>query len=367
MGFYSGSSTTPGIVNLMADKLIASDSKFTNPYAAMTRYTGDGNDVDYGISCYQRRVTKWEDPAKTGQEKTMYVVFQIPFIDVNQAMFQVRGDAGWYMFGIEVIVSTAWNAITHLPDGDVHRTIIPIVSWPGGMSNAQKALLFSHNTAYWLWVDDDALSPDKGNGLCIMIKPDPVTYSGWTTWTNTNSVLFNMEKLVSKEFSDGYSLWFFHSHVNQAAYLTAGNQNALTRKWAWILHPWASPATDDTLGDANDFYMLSTTWWGQRATGLNIFENYGIKGIDFPVWAALSQGGSPPNVYFMKGIIHAEPRYNNKPIGTIQHCFPWREGVGIVDQDIISEPTPSTTKFVCLGKESASSVTRLTMAIKYAF
>jgi hypothetical protein len=214
MAFYSGSSTMPGIVNLMADKLIASDSKFTNPYASLTRYTGDGNDVDYGISCYQRRVLKWEDPEKTGQEKTMYVVFQIPFWDVNQAMFQVRSDAGHYMFGIEVIISTGWNNTTHLPDGDVQRTIIPIVMWNAGMSNTQKAALLAHNVAYWLWVDDDALSIDKGNGLCIMIKPDSAGGYGWTTWTNTISVFFNMEKLKSKEFSDGYSLWFFNSHVN---------------------------------------------------------------------------------------------------------------------------------------------------------
>ncbi len=366
MGFYSGSSTTPGIVNMMADKLIASDSKFTNPYAAMTRYTGDGNDVDYGISCYQRRVTKWEDPAKTGQEKTMYVVFQIPFYDVNQAMFQLRGDAGYYMFGIEVIVSSTWDNILNQPGGDAQRTLIPVVSWSSGMSNAQKATLLTHNIAYWLWVDDDALSPDKGNGLCIIIKPDSANGYAWSTWYYTNSVCFNMEKLKSKEFSDGYSLWFFNSFVNYFP-MQAGNQNALTKKWAWILHPWSSPATDDSLGDANDFFYLTQTWWGQRSTGLNTFENYGIKGVDFPVWASLSQGGSPPNVYFMKGIIHAEPRFNNKPIGTIQHCFPWKEGTGIVDQDIISEPGPSTTKFVCLGKESASSVTRLTMAIKYAY
>jgi hypothetical protein len=251
--------------------------------------------------------------------------------------------------------------------GDAQRTFIPILQWgTARMSNIQKATLLTLNVAYWLWVDDDTASPDKGNGLCIMIKPDSAGGLGWSTWTYTNSVCFNMEKLNSKEFSDGYSLWHFMSLVNYVPW-AGGNQNALTRKWAWILHPWASPATDDTIGDANDFYYLTQTWWGQRPTGLNTFENYGIKGIDFPVWAALSQGGSPPNVYFMKGIIHAEPRYNNKPIGTIQHCFPWREGTGIVDQDIISEPSPSTTKYVCLGKESASNATRLTMAIKYAY
>jgi hypothetical protein len=367
MGFYSGSSTTPGIVNLMADKLMASDSKFTNPYASLTRYTGDGNDVEYGITCYQRRVLKWEDPAKSGQEKTMYVVFQIPFWDVNQAMFQTRSDAAYYMFGIEVIVSTSWNSTTHAPDGDIQRTFIPVVQWgTAGMSNTQKAALLVHNVAYWMWVDDDAASPDKGNGLCIMIKPDSAAGYGWSTWYYTNSVMFNMEKLKTKEFSDGYSLWFFNSLVNWFN-AVGGNQTSLTKKWAWVLHPWGLPATDDTMGDANDYYYIAQTWWGQRSTGLNSFENHGIKGIDWPVWAALSQGGSPPNVYFMKGIVHAETRYNNKPIGTIQHCFPWREGTGIVDQDIISEPSPSTTKYVCLGKESQTSSTRLTMAIKYAY
>ncbi|GEM_PF-4737775 len=366
MGFYSGSSTMPGIVNMLADRLIASDSKFTNPYAASNRYTGDGNDADYGVSCYHRRVVKWEDPAKTGQERMMYTVFQIPFWDVNQAMFQTRGDSAQYMFGIEVIVSTAWNDTTNLPDGDVQRTIIPIAWWNTGMSNAQKAVLFTHNVAYWFWVDDDELSPDKGNGLCIMIKPDSTGGYGWSSWTYTTSVFFNMEKLKTKEFSDGYSLWFFHSHANSFPW-GGGNQNALSKKWAWVLHPWAPPATDSAFGDANNFSSLAQTWWGQRSTGLNTFENYGIKGIDFPIWAPLSQGGSPPNVYFMKGIIHAEPRFNNKPIGIIEHCFPWREGTGIVDQDIISLPAPSTTKYVCLGKESATYAARLTMAMKYTY
>jgi hypothetical protein len=37
MAFYSGSSTMPGILNMIADKLIASDSLFSNPYSSLTR------------------------------------------------------------------------------------------------------------------------------------------------------------------------------------------------------------------------------------------------------------------------------------------------------------------------------------------
>jgi len=70
---------------------------------------------------------------------------------------------------------------------------------------------------------------------------------------------------------------------------------------------------------------------------------------------------------FKKGIVHSESQYNNKPLSIIQHCFPWREGTGIIDQDVISEPGPSTTKYVCLAKESSHSSTKLPMAIKYAY
>lgn len=361
MAFYNGSTTLPGLLNMMADKLIASDSKFTNPYASASRYTGDSNDIDYGVTAYQRRVIKWEDPAKSGQEKTMYTVFQLPYWSTgNYSMFQFRGDVAWYMFGIEVIVSNTWDFNTHLPSGDVQRTLIFMSSYSAGMTSLQGTQLMSTNLAYWMWVDDDALSPDKGNGLVVMFKPDAVT------WGYPHTSCFNMEKLKTKDFSDGYSLWHFESFWNATPYV-GGNQNALTKKWAWVLHPWALPATDDTLGDANDFHYISQTWWGQRGAGTNAFSIEGIKGVDFPVWATLSQGGSPPNVYFIKGIIHAEPRYNNKPIGIIHHCFPWREGKGIIDQDIISEPSPSTTKYVCLAKESPYSSVKLPMAIKYAF
>lgn len=175
MAFYSGSSTMPGILNMIADKLIASDSLFSNPYSSLTRYTGDGNDVEYGITCYQRRVLKWEDPAKSGQEKTMYIVFQIPFWDVNQAMFQTRSDAGYYMFGIEVIISTSWNNTTHSPDGDIQRTFIPVVQWgTAGMSNTQKAALLVHNLAYWMWVDDDALSPGEAQNKRVLRRLLPL-------------------------------------------------------------------------------------------------------------------------------------------------------------------------------------------------
>ena len=359
MAFYNGSSTIPGLINLMADKLIASDPKYTNTYSASTRYTGDANDVDYGVTCYQRRVTRWEDPAKSGQEKTMYVVFQIPFWDVNQAMFQYSSTAQ-YMFGIEVIVSSTWDGTNNVPGADAQRTLVMMATYSGGMSALQKSQLMATNIAYWLWVDDDISSPDKGNGLVIMMKPDQ------TTWGYPLSCCFNMEKLTSKEFSDGYSLWHFGSFLN-AFPNSGGTQNSITKKWAWILHPWALPATDDTLGDANDYFYLNMNWWGKISSGTNTFSDQGMRGIDYPVWAALSQGGSPPNVYFTKGICHAEPRYNNKPIGIIQHCFPWKEGTGIIDQDIISEPSPSTTKYVCLAKESPYSAVKLPMAIKYEY
>jgi len=360
MAFYNGSSNIPGLINMMADKLIASDPKYTNTYSASTRYTGDANDVDYGVTCYQRRVTRWEDPAKSGQEKTMYVVFQIPFWDVNQAMFQYSSTAQ-YMFGIEVIVSSTWDGTNNVPGADAQRTLVMIATYSAGMSALQKSQLMATNIAYWLWVDDDALSPDKGNGLVIMMKPDA------TTWGYPLSCCFNMEKLTSKEFSDGYSLWHFGSFLN-AFPNNAGNQNALTKKWSWYLHPWSLNATDDAIGDSNDHCYVGQSWWGLRGTGINTFDTgYKIIGVDFPMWAALSQGGSPPNVYFMKGIAHAEARYNNKPIGIIHHCFPWREGTGIIDQDIISEADPSTTKYVCLAKESPYSAVKLPMAIKYAY
>jgi len=364
--FYSGSSTMPGIINMMADKLIASDSRFTNPYQGGTRYTGDGNDADYGITTYQRRVTKFYDASKSGQEQTLYIVFQIPFWDVNQAMFQYRSDAGYYWFGIEVIVSSTWDFSNNVPGSGAQRTFIPIVTANSGMSNTQKGTLLTLNVSYWLWVDDDAASPDKGNGLVIVVKPDSTAGYGWSYWIYTNSACFNFEKLGTKEFSDGYSLWHLETFINYFVW-AGGNESSLTKQWAWVLHPWAVPALNNTFGDADNYYQINQTWWGQISNGLNSFTNAGIKGVDFPVWAALSQGGSPPNVYFMKGIVHAEPQYNNKPIGTIQHCFPWKEGTGIVDQDIISLPSPSTTKYVCLAKNSQSQATNLPMAIKYAY
>jgi hypothetical protein len=360
MAFYNGSTTIPALLNMMADKLIASDSKFSNPYSGLTRYTGDGTDVDYGITAYQRRVIKWEDPAKSGQEKTMYVAFQIPFYDINQAMFTMRSDSAQYAFGIEVIASSAWDFNTHLPSGDVQRTLLIACMLNSGMSAANRAALMAMNLAYWMWVDDDALSPVKGNGLVVMTKPDT------PPWGYGISNCFNMEKMVSKEYMDTYSLWHFETFQNYFPW-SGGNQNALTKKWSHVLHPWSQNATIDVNGDTNDYFYITQTWCGEVSNGLNSFTPLGIKGVDFPVWAALSQGGSPPNVYFMKGVVHSEAQYNNKPLSIIQHCFPWREGSGIIDQDVISEPGPSTTKYVCLAKESSHSATKLPMAIKYAY
>lgn len=362
MTFYNGSSTILGLINLMADKLVASNSKFTNPYNGLTRYTGDGTDVDFNVTANHRRCVKWEDPAKTGQEKTMYIVFQIPWWDTTTMMFQYRSDAGYYMCGIEVIVSSAWDNSNHVPSGDLQRTLLWVLISNGGMSALQRSQMLALNIAYWMWVDDDELSPDKGNGLVIMTKPDA------PTWGYAASCCLNIEKLTSKEYSDGYSLWHFGSWLNYVGPWPGGNQNSLSKKWSWYLHPWSLNATDDAIGDANDHFYLGQSWWGVRGTGINTFDTgYKIHGVDFPMWAALSSGGSPPNVYFMKGIVHAEARYNNKPIGIIHHCFPWREGTGIIDQDIISEASPSTTKYVCLAKESPSSATKLPMAIKYAY
>ncbi len=68
MGFYYGTETLQAIINLMAAKLLASDSKFTDPYAAGTRYTGSDADLDFGVSSYYRRCIKWEYPGLSGQE-----------------------------------------------------------------------------------------------------------------------------------------------------------------------------------------------------------------------------------------------------------------------------------------------------------
>ena len=40
MTFYSGTITIPGLINLLANKLLASDHRFSDPYAGLPRYTG---------------------------------------------------------------------------------------------------------------------------------------------------------------------------------------------------------------------------------------------------------------------------------------------------------------------------------------
>lgn len=358
MAFYFGTDTMPALVNMLANKLIASDSKFTDPYAAGTRYTGGDTDVDFGVSSYHRRCIKWEDPALGGQEQTMYIVLEIPFWSSTSAKFRVKNNDN-YIFGIIATFSTAWDATNNVPSGSIQRAIIPVLQGTTAMTNTEKINVLSQTFSYWLYVDDVVNTEEKGNGLVIMLRPTALS------WGNAASVLFNIEKLKLKDYQDGYSLWSICSQVN---FWWHGNnsQSTLTKKWGWTLHPWAEHSLDEIYDEPQDMRVSAYTDHPDQYSGKSGWLWSGVKGITFPLRAELNQEGGANNAYYMNGIAHADPRFNNSPVGQIEHCFPWKKNAGIADMDILSLPSPSPVKYICLDKSSLSSATSLTMAIKYS-
>ncbi len=348
--FFSGTITIPQLINKIANELMASDPRFTNPEAASGYWTGDNTDLKYGNGAFYRRVIKWEDVSRTGQEKTLYIALECPWWDGNQSMFQLRGDYGQYMFGILITVSQTWDDANHRypsEEANHQHDVMPIWLNNGGMSAINRDQLFTLNLAYWMWVDKEPAV--AGNGFVVYVKPDPRP-SGLGGVVTTS--FLNLEKILSKEYSDGYSLWSIMSHVNHWPW-GEGNQNALTHKWAWVLHPFSVIATEDSYGDANDYWSFGLGNWGNS-----------MKGIDQPIGARLSAGGDPPKVYYMKLIIHAVAKFNERPLYQLEHFFQWQEGVGLIDQDVIAVES-STTKYLCLSKDCPDSTNRLIFALKY--
>jgi len=328
MVFYYGTETIQTIINLMAAKLLASDSKFTDPYAAGTRYTGGDTDVDFGVSSYYRRCIKWEDPALSGQEQTMYIVLEVPFLNALSPLFRVKDD-DFYIFGIVATFSTTWDQANNIPSGSIQRTIIPVLQNTAQMVSGNKATVFSQTFSYWMYVDDVVDTTEKGNGLVIVIRPAAAS------WGNSSTALFNLEKLVSKDYADGYSLWSIMSQVN---YWWLGNnsQSTLAKQWGWTLHPWAVHSLIESYNEAQDMRITAGTAFPEQSTVKSGWTWSNIKGITFPLKAELSSEGGTNRVYFMNGIVHADPRYNNSPVGQIEHCMPWSKNFGILDMDLFS-------------------------------
>jgi hypothetical protein len=81
-----------------------------------------------------------------------------------------------------------------------------------------------------------------------------------------------------------------------------------------------------------------------------------------PSYRAFKSNGNG-KVYYVKPIINNQTNALC-PIFQAELWFPWTEGLGLIDGDVVALEG-STTKFLCKALDSPDSTNRLPFAIKY--
>ncbi|MDO8726535.1 MAG: hypothetical protein Q7J35_10750 [Candidatus Methanoperedens sp.] len=236
----------------------------------------------------------------------------------------------YYGKGLRFTASKTWENHSY-PVSNV-QSFCPFEIHGGGVGTNMATL----QVTYYLWIDPD------GNGFAILMKPEP-------TGSNTqNSMFLVLERSDLKEYSDGQSSFYLLNIGNVwqgIIYSTYDVGYPNIRLWRTILRPWAYQYPDGT------------------ATRITCYPNgNGVSMVANPSYYAFKSTQNS-KVYYVKPIIHNAAN-QLAPIFQAELWFPWSEGVGLVDGDVIAIEG-SSSKFLCKAVDSPDSTNRLCYAIKY--
>jgi hypothetical protein len=239
------------------------------------------------------------------------------------------GPTWYYGKGFRFVFSASWDAVAHTYPTSNQSSFIPFESHYNGVVSAD---LLGVMVTYWMWIEDN------GNGFIIMGVPEP------TSDSNQQSFIIVVERNATKEYADGYTNFFLYKACNIYPQLYDGTNTTSIWRDRQLLRPFAFQWSDDT--------PKNTTF----ANG------YGISFIPTPSYYAFKSNGDN-KVYYVKPLIH-NLAGQITPIFQSNLFFPWSEGVGLIDGDIIAIEG-QTTKFLCKSLSSPDSTNRITYAIKY--
>jgi hypothetical protein len=314
MGYTSGSKILPDILEEIANGLIAA-----------------GNWQD--ITSYDSGATALNTTTKTGDSAKRALRYingsEELFLSITVTNTHRNMYPNHYGKGFEIVFSQSWDSVNHTYPTSNQKSHLGIECHSIGGVTADMATL---QIQYYLWIES--------NGFVLTGKPE-----AHPSDNSQCSFLFVIERNPNKEWADGQSNFYCLSINNIWNILWgwdygAGKQRGIMRPFAYVFPP--------------DGYSGSTTY---------NFTGYGVNLVPTPSYYAYKSNVGQGKVYYVKPIINNSANALN-PIFQAELWFPWSEGVGLIDGDVIAIEG-STTKFLCKALDSPDSTNRLCYAIKY--
>jgi hypothetical protein len=316
-GYLTGTKNVHDLIDDIANTLIASSGGYwTNNDATWNTNTRtEGTNLSRRSLKYLKGSEMW--------------YFSMEVINANTNIYRSCGNnAYYYAKGIRFAFSQTWTPSTGYPAPPNSQTSLVYILVGNG-SNGGCTDILNMQTTYYMWIDE--------TGFVIMGRPEP------TSDPNENSFIVVVEHSDTKEYTDGYTNVYLFSQTNIWPTLHDGssyNGGELTQLHRSILRPFA--------------YL-----WPNNSGCWSATQPYSY-GISYYVtcgyWGYKSLGNG--KVYYVKPVINNEANAVT-PIFQSELFFPWNEGVGLIDGDVIALEGTSK-KFLC-----PDSTNRLNFAIRY--
>ena len=353
MAFLTDVGNLDEIVNVIADKLLASHASWTE---FETGNYWDGTESDPGYGNGARRALKMERDGDT-----LYFAFQVTyhFRYMDASSYGTCGSNCRYCNGFTVKVSDAWT--DHAPDGNIQNQMVSTCYWGNEVNWSTYMKPKQHQ--YWMWTDEGA-EAEAGNGLSIVIQPEAGHYTYLTT------AFLNIERCApgDKQYADGYSNWWLFAIQNHrpnhgscgSGYQYADFYSGETAH-AIVMHPFS----DATPSYPKGIDRSPTEWFCgyQYIAGCGRDRQYWFKGLDLMYGLYRSKGLG--KCYFQFPMFHANVRYNESPQFQSKHfiCMCSTDS-DLVDGDVIAL-SGETTKYLVMLKGSPWTSNPINVAIKY--
>lgn len=313
MGFTSGSKILPDILEEIANGLIAA---------------GKWED----ITVFDSGATTWTTATKTGDSARRALRYvnggETIFLSITVTNTSRNIYPNYHAKGIEVVFSASWDSVNHTYPTSNQKSHVPMeVHYPSA-ATADMAVL---QVQYYLWIEQD--------GFVLNMKPEAYPSDGYQ-----QAIFMVVERSATKEWSDGHSNFYFMCCGNIWPIMWGWDYG--TGKQRGIMRPFAYVYPPDGQG-----------------SGTPPVTGNGVNFVPTPSYYAFKSQVGQGKVYYVKPIINNSANALN-PIFQAELWFPWSEGVGLIDGDVIAIEG-STTKFLCKALDSPDSTNRLCYAIKY--
>ncbi|MBU4223013.1 MAG: hypothetical protein KKD46_03425 [Euryarchaeota archaeon] len=322
VGYMTGTKNVHDLIDDIANTLIASSGGYwTNNDATWNTTTRTES------TNLSRRSLKYLKGSETWY-------FSMEVVNTNTNIYRSCTTAGiYYAKGIRFAFSQTWTPSTGYPAPPNSQTSLVYILVGNGSGGGCTEIL-NMQTTYYMWIDE--------TGFVIMGRPEP------TSDPNENSFIVIVEHSDTKEYTDGYPNVYLFSQTNiwptlhDGSGYTGGegvhNHRAILRPWAYS---WP-----------NNGGCWSSTY--PYSYGISYYVTCGY-------WGYKSLGNG--KVYYVKPVINNEANAVT-PIFQSELFFPWNEGVGLIDGDVIALEGTSK-KFLCKSLDSPDSTNRLNFAIRY--